>query len=85
MSTFTDSYKVPELRKKMWFTFLILSVLALLSLVPVPGIDHAGAAEAVSKWGDTGKLLDVMSFKALGNVAVTSLGLYPFLIASIIM
>ncbi|MBO4681213.1 MAG: hypothetical protein J5623_04870 [Clostridiales bacterium] len=85
MSTFTDSYKVPELRKKMWFTFLILSVLALLSLVPVPGIDHAGAAAAVSKWGDTGKLLDVMSFKALGNVAVTSLGLYPFLIASIIM
>ena len=69
----------------MWFTFLILSVLALLSLVPVPGIDHAGAAAAVSKWGDTGKLLDVMSFKALGNVAVTSLGLYPFLIASIIM
>ncbi|MBE7069074.1 MAG: hypothetical protein E7386_01030 [Ruminococcaceae bacterium] len=85
MSTFTDSYKVPELRKKMWFTFLIVSVLALLSLVPVPGIDHAGAAEAVSKWGDTGKLLDVMSFKALGNVAVTSLGIYPFLIASIIM
>ena len=69
----------------MWFTFLILSVLALLSLVPVPGIDHTGAAAAVSKWGDTGKLLDVMSFKALGNVSVTSLGLYPFLIASILM
>ena len=68
MSTFTDSYKVPELRKKMWFTFLILSVLALLSLVPVPGIDHAGASAAVMKWGDTGVLLDVMSFKALGNV-----------------
>ena len=85
MSTFTDSYKVPELRKKMWFTFLILSVLALLSLVPVPGIDHAGASAAVLKWGDTGALLDVMSFKALGNVAITSLGLYPFLIASILM
>ena len=85
MSTFTDSYKVPELRKKMWFTFLILSVLALLSLVPVPGIDHAGASAAVAKWGDTGNLLDVMSFKALGNVSITSLGLYPFLIASIIM
>ena len=85
MSTFTDSYKVPELRKKMWFTFLILSVLALLSLVPVPGLDHAGASAAVAKWGDTGVLLDVMSFKALGNVAITSLGLYPFLIASIVM
>ena len=85
MSTFTDSYKVPELRKKMWFTFLILSVLALLSLVPVPGIDHAGASAAVKKWGDTGVLLDVMSFKALGNVSITSLGLYPFLIASIVM
>lgn len=85
MSTFTDSYKVPELRKKMWFTFLILSVLVLLSLVPVPGIDHAGASAAVMKWGDTGVLLDVMSFKALGNVSITSLGLYPFLIASIVM
>ena len=80
MSTFTDSYKVPGLRKKMWFTFLILSVLALLSLVPVPGIDHAGASAAVAKWGDTGLLLDVMSLKALGNVSITSLGLYPFLI-----
>lgn len=85
MSTFTDSYKVPALRKKMWFTFLILSVLVVLSLVPVPGIDHAGASEAVKKWGDAGELLNIMSFKALGNVAITSLGLYPFLIASIIM
>ena len=85
MSTFTDGYKVPEIRKKMWFTFLILSVLVLLSLVPVPGIDHAGASEAVKKWGDAGELLNIMSFKALGNVAITSLGLYPFLIASIIM
>lgn len=85
MSTFTDSYKVPAIRKKIWFTFLILSVLALLSLVPVPGIDHAGASAAVMKWGDTGALLDVLSFKSLGNVSITSLGLYPFLIASIIM
>ena len=85
MSTFTDSYKVPALRKKMWFTFLILSVLVLLSLVPVPGLDHAGASAAVAKWGDAGELLNIMSFQALGNVAVTSLGLYPFLIASIIM
>ena len=85
MSTFTDSYKIPALRKKMWFTFLILSVLVLLSLVPVPGIDHAGASAAVAKWGDAGELLNIISFQALGNVAVTSLGLYPFLIASIIM
>ena len=85
MGTITDSYKVPALRKKMWFTFLILTVLVLLSLVPVPGIDHAGASEAVAKWGDTGALLNIMSFRALENVSITSLGLYPFLIASIIM
>ncbi len=85
MSTFTDGYKVPEIRKKMWFTFLILSVLALLSLVPVPGIDHAGASAAIATWGDAGKLLDVMSLKALSNVSVLSLGVYPFLIASIVM
>jgi len=85
MSSLSEAYKVPSLKKKLWFTFLIVSACVVLSLVPVPFLSHSGAAAEVLKWGDTGVLMNVLSFSALGNGAVTSLGIYPFLIASIAM
>ncbi len=85
MSSFSEAYKVPSLKKKLWFTFLIVSACVVLSLVPVPFLSHSGAASEVAKWGDTGVLMNVLSFGALGNGAVISLGIYPFLIASILM
>ena len=57
----------------------------VLSLIPVPFLSHSGAAAEVLKWGDTGVLMNVLSFSALGNGSVISLGIYPFLIASIVM
>lgn len=85
MSSFSEAYKVPSLKKKLWFTFLIVSACVVLSLVPVPFLSHSGAASEIVKWGDTGVLMNVLSFGALGNGAVISLGIYPFLIASILM
>ena len=85
MSSLSESYKVPSLRKKLWFTFLIVSACVVLSLIPVPFLSHSGAAAEVLKWGDTGVLMNVLSFSALGNGSVISLGIYPFLIASIVM
>ena len=85
MSSLSEAYKVPSLKKRLWFTFLIVSACVVLSLVPVPFLSHSGAAAEVLKWGDTGVLMNVLSFSALGNGAVISLGIYPFLIASIIM
>ena len=85
MSSLSEAYKVPSLRKKLWFTFLIVSACVVLSLVPVPFLSHSGAATEVLKWGDTGVLMNVLSFSALGNGSVISLGMYPFLIASIVM
>ena len=85
MSSFSEAYKVPSLKKKLWFTFLIVSACVVLSLVPIPFLSHSGAASEIVKWGDTGVLMNVLSFGALGNGAVISLGIYPFLIASILM
>ena len=85
MSSLSEAYKVPSLKKKLWFTFLIVSACVVLSLIPVPFLSHSGAAAEVLKWGDTGVLMNVLSFSALGNGSVISLGIYPFLIASIVM
>ena len=85
MSTLVNSFKTPETRKKILFTFLIVSVLCLLTIVPIPGLNHGAASAAINDWGDMGTILNILSGHALINVSITSLGIYPFLVASIIM
>ncbi|MCH4153633.1 MAG: hypothetical protein LKG26_05635 [Saccharofermentans sp.] len=85
MNSFTEAYKVPQLKKKMWLSFLIVSIMVLLTLVPIPCISHSGTVKLVGTWGDVGKIIDICSLKALSNGSVVSLGIYPFLVASIIM
>ena len=85
MSTLRDSFNTAEIRKKILFTFLIVSVLSLLTLVPIPGLDRTAAFETATAWGSIGMIIDILSNKAFENVSITSLGIYPFLVASIIM
>ena len=85
MSTLRDSVNSPEIRKKIFFTCLIVSVLCVLTLVPVPGVNRAVAMYIVASWGSVGQIIDVLSMKGLENISVVSLGIYPFLVASIVM
>lgn len=85
MDTFRDSWKTPEIRKKILFTFLIVSVLCLLTIVPVPGLVHSAAIAEYYNWGSMGTLINILSCGGLSNASIVSLGIYPFLIASIIM
>ena len=65
MNSFTEAYKVPQLKKKMWLSFLIVSIMVLLTLVPIPCISHSGTVKLVGTWGDVGKIIDICSLKAL--------------------
>ena len=85
MSTLVNSFKTPETRKKILFTFLIVSVLCLLTIVPIPGLNHGVTSAAIHDWGNMGTVINILSGHALINVSITSLGIYPFLVASIIM
>ena len=85
MGTFSDSFKTPEVRKKILFTFLIVSVLCVLTIVPIPGLNYAAAVHNLVGWGNMGTVLNILSGHALSNVSITSLGIYPFLVASIVM
>ena len=85
MGTLSDSMKTPEVRKKILFTFLIVSVLSLLTIVPIPGLNYNAAAINIINWGEMGTILNILSGHALVNLSITSLGIYPFLVASIVM
>ncbi len=76
---------VPELRSKIFWTFLLLCCYRLGVHVPVPGIDVGALAHFFqSIEGSVFALLDMFSGGGLSNVSVFALGIMPYISASII-
>ena len=85
MSTLRESINTPEIRRKIFFSCIMVSVLCVLTLIPIPGLDRSAAMETAAGWGSVGTVINILSLKALENISITSLGIYPFLVASIVM
>ena len=85
LSSIIDAFKIPELRKKMLFTLAILALYRLGDYIPVPGIPFHDFASAFSNSGVSMAMLDLFSGGALSNFSVFSLGIMPYITASIIM
>lgn len=77
-------FKVKELRKKIVFTALIFLVFRIFAQVPVPGVDVVALKKLFSE-SQLLSLLDIFSGGTLANFSVLSLGLNPYINASIIM
>ena len=86
IQTIKNAFEIPDLRKKIIFTFFILALYRLGCIVLVPGIDGQAIAEQF-KLIDNGMLnmVNMFSGGALGNAAVFALGIMPYITASIIL
>ena len=85
LSSIIDAFKVPELRKKILFTLAILALYRLGAYIPVPGIPMSEFANAFSQAGVSMTMIDLFTGGALSNFSVFSLGIIPYITASIIM
>ena len=85
LSSIIDAFKVPELRKKILFTLAILTLYRFGAYVPVPGIPFHEFATAFQDTGVAMTMLDLFTGGALSNFSVFSLGIMPYITASIIM
>ena len=85
LSSIIDAFKVPELRKKILFTLAILALYRLGAYIPVPGIPMNECANAFSQAGVSMTMIDLFTGGALSNFSVFSLGIMPYITASIIM
>ena len=86
-STLANAWKIPELRKKLMFTVLILLIYRLCSVIPVPFIDAAQLAtyfESTLSNTILG-LYDAMSGSAFSTATVLALGIQPYINSSIII
>ena len=87
LRAFVNAFKVPDLRKKILFTLLIIAVYRLGSHVPVPVVDIGKLQDALKSQGQGGFLafIDLFSGGALTRMAVFGLGIMPYITSSIIM
>ena len=78
--------KIPELQKRIFFTFGLLIVYRIGAHVPTPGIDAAAlAAYFEQAKGSLLGLFDMFAGGALSNLSVFALGIMPYISASIIL
>jgi preprotein translocase subunit SecY len=78
--------EIPDLRKRILFTLLMLAVYRLGSFVPTPGINAAVMQQLFSTMGGTlFGLLSMFSGGSLNRLTVFALGIMPYITASIIL
>jgi preprotein translocase subunit SecY len=85
-SWLTNAWRVPELRRRVLFTALILAVYRFGSWVPAPGIDSTQIQNIFnSQQGSILTLLNLFSGSALSRFSLFALGIMPYVTASIIL
>src|SRR3982751_2548701 len=86
LSWLANAWRVPELRKRVLFTAIILALYRLGSWVPAPGVDSDQIKGYFNNQGGTILgLLNVFSGGALSQFALFALGIMPYVTASIIL
>jgi preprotein translocase subunit SecY len=83
---FVDMFKVPELKRRILFTIGILAAYRVGATIPIPGVNAEAlralfAAQANTLLG----FLNIFSGGALGRLSIFSMGIMPYINASIIM
>ncbi|HND63942.1 MAG TPA: preprotein translocase subunit SecY [Elusimicrobiota bacterium] len=86
MQTFADVFKIPDLRKRVFFTLGILAIYRVGVAIPIPGIE-AAALQQLFKSQSNAFLgfLDMFSGGALGRMSILAMGVVPYINSSIIM
>jgi preprotein translocase subunit SecY len=81
-----DAWVVPELRRRVLFTALILGLYRLGSWIPAPGVNSQSIKDYFSNQGGTVLgLLNLFSGSALSRFSLFALGIMPYVTASIIL
>ena len=84
LETLKNAWRVPEIRKKLGYTLLMLLVYRLLSVIPVPGIDVAKVAASVEQFSLLG-FMNMMTGGSFSQMSIMAMGITPYINASIIL
>jgi len=90
LQAFINSFKIPDLRKKLFITLLLLAIYRIGAYIPTPGVNGAALLQffdsvAKSQGGGLFGIMDMFSGGALTRLTIFALGIMPYISASIIL
>jgi preprotein translocase subunit SecY len=89
MKGFSNAFRIPELRKKIFVTFGLVFVCRLVAQIPTPGVDWTELAKIVAdfKSGDSTLFswFETFSGGALGQCSIGFLSIWPYISAQIVI
>src|SRR5919197_1267624 len=91
VSAFLNTVKIPELRRRILFTLAVIVIVRLGAAITTPGANQGVLQEGFRtsleqrSGGQLAALLNLFSGGALENCAIFSLGIMPYISASIMM
>jgi len=80
-----NAWRVPEIRRRLLFTALILALYRLGSWIPAPGVNADAINQYLSRTGGIFNLLNLFSGGGLSRFSIFALGIMPYVTASIIV
>ena len=90
LQAFANTFKIPDLRRKLLITFGIIGVYRLGTFIPTPGIDGAKLTVffdnlARTQGGNLFGVMNLFSGGAIHRLTIFALGIMPYISSSIIM
>jgi preprotein translocase subunit SecY len=85
LSTLRNAWKLPDLRKRLLWTVVLVLIYRLGIHIPVPGVDTTKLLSLTSQAGSIGGFYDLMSGGAFSSFSIFAMGILPFINASIIV
>ena len=86
ISTLRNAWKIPDLRKKMLYTLLMIVIFRLGTFIPVPGL-NASVLQSLVEGGNNSLfgLLDAFSGGSFSNATIFAMSITPYINSSIIL
>ena len=93
LRSFANIFRVPDLRRRVLLTLLMIAIFRVGTYVPLPGVNTAAVTKVVERFREGQRstvasramnLIDLFTGGALGRCTVFALGIMPYISASII-
>jgi len=90
LQAFINSFRIPDLRKKLFITLLLLAIYRIGAYIPTPGVNGSALMQffenvARSQGGALFGIMNMFSGGALTRLTIFALGIMPYISASIIL
>ncbi|MDR0930458.1 MAG: preprotein translocase subunit SecY [Clostridiales bacterium] len=85
--TIKEAWALPDLRRKIFYTIMLIIIFRIGSFIPVPFMDAAAMQQLINSAGDASiiGLLNMFSGGAFANATIFAMSITPYINSSIIM